>query len=147
MPEPKVEYWQCSEIHVSVGALVVQKGQILLMDRAKPPYGLAGPAGHVDEGETQEIAILREVQEESGLVVINKKLILEEFVPWNTCSQGIEGHRWFLYQCDVKGALHRSKAEAKSLGWYAISDIDTSKLEPVWQYWLAKPEVKEEIGA
>lgn len=145
MSEPKVEQWEGRDIHVSVGALVVQGDQILLMDRRKTPFGLAGPAGHVDEGEESEPAIIREVQEETGLTIVKKHLIIEEFVPWNTCSKGVEGHRWLLYGCEVEGVLEPSHAEAKSLGWYAIADLDMNKLEPVWKYWLEKPAVRREL--
>jgi 8-oxo-dGTP diphosphatase len=145
MPEPKVEQWEGRDIHVSVGALIVQDDQILLMERTNPPYGLAGPAGHVDEGETAETAVSREVTEETGLTIITKKLLVEEFIPWNTCSRGVEGHYWYLYGCIVDGKLQRSAEEAKSLGWYAIAELTMDKLEPVWKYWLEKPEVRREI--
>ncbi|MEW6388362.1 MAG: NUDIX hydrolase [Thermodesulfobacteriota bacterium] len=42
---------------------------LVLIERAKPPYGWALPGGFVEYGETLEEAALREAQEETGLTV------------------------------------------------------------------------------
>ncbi|MEK6959849.1 MAG: NUDIX domain-containing protein, partial [Nanoarchaeota archaeon] len=63
------------KMHYSVGAVIERNGLYLLIDRAKPPFGFAGIAGHVDEGESAEQAIIREVREESGLVVKRYSLV------------------------------------------------------------------------
>jgi 8-oxo-dGTP diphosphatase len=110
----------------------------LLIDRANPPFGFAGPAGHVDEGEEPEQAVIREVSEETGLTVTNPVLAFEEFVSWNECRQGTQGHHWYVYQCVVEGELAQSNREAKSLGWYNVEQIKQLTLEPVWQHWFQK---------
>lgn len=111
-------------------------GKLLLLDRKNPPYGLAGPAGHVDIGEEPLEALKREVLEETGLKVHDHKLLVEEFVPWNVCSKGVEGHHWYVYQVTTNGKIHPDKAEAKSIGWYDPKQV--KDLEPVWQHWLKK---------
>ena len=65
-------------MHYSAGALIKRDKKYLLIDRAKPPLGLAGVAGHIDEGETPVQALVREVFEESGLVVVKNKLIFQK---------------------------------------------------------------------
>jgi ADP-ribose pyrophosphatase YjhB (NUDIX family) len=56
---------------VGVGAVVVDRGRVLLVKRARPP--LAGewslPGGAVEIGETLSAALQREVLEETGLLV------------------------------------------------------------------------------
>jgi 8-oxo-dGTP diphosphatase len=42
---------------------------LVLIERAKPPYGWALPGGFVEYGETLEEAALREAREETGLTV------------------------------------------------------------------------------
>ncbi len=121
-------------IHFSVGAIIENDGKVLLLDRANPPYGLAGPAGHVDLGETPEQAIRREVAEETGLEASKVELLKEEFVPWNECKEGIKGHHWYVYRTETTGKLKPAEREAKSLGWY---DIKMAKgLEPVWEHFF-----------
>ena len=62
---------------VGVGAVVMKDGEVLLIQRGKPPK--AGewslPGGGVELGETTEAAVLREVREETGLDVKRGPLI------------------------------------------------------------------------
>lgn len=55
----------------AVGAVVVKDGHILLVMRGKEPgYGQWSiPGGAIRVGETLEKAVIREIQEETGLVV------------------------------------------------------------------------------
>lgn len=59
---------------LAVDAIVCLKdkpGQpIVLIERANPPYGWAIPGGFVDVGETTEAAVVRELQEETGLDIV-----------------------------------------------------------------------------
>lgn len=137
MAKPLVKLHGDKKIHLSAGALIKKDGKLLLIDRAVKPYGLAGPAGHVDQGESPLQAVKREVQEETGLEVTTAKLILEEFVPWNECSRGVKGHHFYIYNCEVRGNINRSERETKSIGWYDVKDVE-AKLEPVWQYIFKK---------
>lgn len=126
------------EMHYSVGALIEKNGKYLLIDRAKPPFGFAGLAGHIDQEETEVEALAREVEEESGLKVEECKLLFEEELGWNTCSKGITSHYWYLFECEVSGEVKRDSTEEKSIGWYSKEQIAKLKLEPVWEYWFRK---------
>ncbi len=66
----------CGYVHfldpkVAVAALIVDGGRVLLVRRALPPAvgQWALPAGYMDREESPEAALLREIQEETGLVV------------------------------------------------------------------------------
>lgn len=125
-------------MHYSVGAVIERDGKYLLIDRAVPPFGFAGPAGHIDEGESPEQALTREIEEEVGLTITNYSLLFEEELDWNTCSKGVGTHYWYLYQCEVSGELERNMRETKSAGWYTKEEIKSLTLEPVWKYWFEK---------
>jgi ADP-ribose pyrophosphatase YjhB (NUDIX family) len=54
----------------TVDIIIEYPGQgLVLIERAKPPYGWALPGGFVDYGESLEAAAEREAREETGLTV------------------------------------------------------------------------------
>lgn len=109
-----------------------------MIDRAIPPFGFAGLAGHIDPGETESQALKREVEEESGLKIEKCKPLFAEMVSWNWCSKGIKGHFWHLFECEVSGEMETNPREVKAIGWYTPQEIKKLKLEPVWEYWFKK---------
>ena len=128
-------------VHYSVGAIIYKDGKYLLIDRVNPPFGCAAPAGHVDEGEGAESALVREIFEESGLKVKNFNLLDEEMLENNVCSKGIGIHYWYLYSCDVEGGVIWNKNETRSIDWYTPDQIKKLSLEPVWEYWFKKHKI------
>jgi len=53
---------------LTVDAIVaVRPGTVVLVERRFPPHGWALPGGFVDEGETTDVAVRRELREETGL--------------------------------------------------------------------------------
>lgn len=142
MPKPKTgESKSGKPMHYSVGAVIEKEGKYLLIDRVHPPFGFAGPAGHVDEGEEFLGALQREVKEETGLDVQDCTLLFEEEVMDNVCTIGTSVHYWRLFRCDTTGSVLHSKEEAKSIGWYSKEELKGLALEPVWEYWFKKLKV------
>jgi len=52
---------------LSVDAVCMYRGSIVLIERKNPPLGLALPGGMVDVGERVETAVIRELKEETNL--------------------------------------------------------------------------------
>ncbi|MBT5022466.1 NUDIX domain-containing protein [Candidatus Woesearchaeota archaeon] len=136
---PKLEKTDSGEdMHFSVGAIIKRDGKYLLMDRMKPPYGFAGIAGHIDEGEQPQEALIREVKEESNLNVLTYKKLIEEIDSGEPCSKGVGIHYWYLFECETTGEPKAKPDEVKSLGWYSKEEIKNLNLETVWKKWLKR---------
>ncbi|MCK4554633.1 NUDIX domain-containing protein, partial [Candidatus Parcubacteria bacterium] len=142
-------------MHTSVGAIIKNKeGKILMIDRAAFPYGWACPAGHVDENETPEQALVREIKEEVNLIIrhaatngvhanennnVNYKLLIHEYVDWNECVKEVRGHDWYVYEVlQWSGEVKRSERETKNIGWFSPNEIKKLQLEEIWRYWFEK---------
>lgn len=123
----------------SVGAIIKDdKGHFLCLYRLKKLIGLAFPAGHIDDNESEEVALWREVFEETGLVVSKMKLILHQAFP-NPCSRGdYDGHEWFVYLVEQWEGAPRRKEEDKHafvrfLSWKEIEGyIKRKDYDPAW---------------
>jgi 8-oxo-dGTP pyrophosphatase MutT (NUDIX family) len=126
------------DMHYSAGVVIECKGKYLLLDRINPPFGLACPAGHIDEGEDSKVASLREIKEETGITLSDIEFVCEEEIPWNYCKSA-EVHYWYLYKASVESeSVILEKEGAKSIGWYSVEEMKTLNLEKVWEYWLKK---------
>lgn len=93
---------------VGVGAVLIHDGKVLLIQRAKDP--LRGrwmiPGGTVEMGETLEQALVREVAEETGLMV-SPRLLLGVFDRIERRNGSVDSHYVIVdYLCRyVSGAL------------------------------------------
>jgi len=56
---------------LAVDAIILRGDQIVLVKRKNPPHGWALPGGLVETGETVEQAVVREINEETGLEFVN----------------------------------------------------------------------------
>lgn len=128
--------------HKSAGAIIRnKKGEILMLERIYEPFGWAGPAGHIDEGETPEQAMIREIKEEVNLEVKEYKLLAHEYIPWNCCYRG-EGHDWFLFEVTLwEGKPKRAEEEASAMKWMSKEKLQKHTLEEIWKYWFEKLEI------
>ena len=103
--------------------------------------GLWGiPSGHVEPGETVEQAIIREIEEETGLVVKVSKMIgvysdpsSQTFIyPDGRVSHFITN----CFQCDViGGTLKKSTEEAMEIRYFDINELPEHLL-PMHPRWL-----------
>jgi ADP-ribose pyrophosphatase YjhB (NUDIX family) len=148
--------------NLSVGVLITDdQGRYLLFRRARPPVGVAPPAGHVDDHGSAEDAARAEVAEEVGLTVMSLTRVAHGWRD-NACRRrpgprGV-GHEWTVYRADVTGGLVSDTQEASDARWYttreiqsladrtvayALGEVDEDRfvaapgLEPVWVEFLA----------
>ncbi len=103
--------------------LVYNEDRLLLIERARFPFGFAIPAGHVDHDKSYEEAAVRELKEEVGLEVKSLTLAAEG-KKTNPCRrEGGTWHYWKIYRVEFEGELERSADETKQANWYDVSRI------------------------
>jgi ADP-ribose pyrophosphatase YjhB (NUDIX family) len=109
--------------HTSVGMLVWKEEKLLLIERAKFPFGFALPAGHVDGDPSFEVAAKRELKEEAGLEAEELKLVAEGRRDNQCRREGGTWHYWNVYEIKATGEIERSQDETKRAGWYSRDQI------------------------
>ncbi|RUM88588.1 MAG: NUDIX hydrolase [Thermovibrio sp.] len=97
---------------------------IVLIERKYPPKGLALPGGFVEVGESVERALIREMEEETGLDVI----ILRQFGVYSDPDRDPRFHVVsVVFECVARGAPV-GKDDAKVAKIYGYDEIPLGKL-------------------
>jgi 8-oxo-dGTP diphosphatase len=111
---------------IGVGALIFERGRILMAQRGKPP--LAGkwslPGGLVETGEFLKDAVRREVREETGLE-IEPLGVLEIFERIMRNAEGAAEYHYVLidYVCRVVGGELAAADDACGVAWVKRRDL------------------------
>jgi len=119
---------------VGVGGLVLDRGKVLLVKRAKEPSRgeWSIPGGLVELGETLHQAVVREVHEETGLIVQPQTLLklVERIIPDET--GGIVYHYILAdYLCEVAGGEEKAGSDALACAWVSEADLAGYRLAPI----------------
>ena len=128
-----------SQPHTARAIITNSQGQILLIERhhAGKHYFVL-PGGHIDQGETPEQAVVREVREETGLTVTVDKLVRTE-------TDGL-GNLQHIFACTSGGGkpmLHPKSIEAQVMGqgrqawrpgWFSPNALAGQTIYPSWLF-------------
>lgn len=127
MPEPVQREFPSAPI-VGIGAVIVQDGCVLLVQRGSEP--LKGkwtlPGGVLELGESLHQGVIREVQEETGLHVEPVELI--ELLDRILREEGPSGERIRYhyviadYLCRVVGGKLKAASDADAVCWVKRSE-------------------------
>ena len=114
---------------VRVSAIIIKNNEILLMHRKKngEEYWVF-PGGGVEDTETAEQAIIREVTEETNLTVLEHELA---FMSYNETSKKDEP----FYICEVSSGTPELVGEEKDKNndenWYQLEWVNLGKLQSI----------------
>jgi 8-oxo-dGTP diphosphatase len=114
-----------------VGAIILNRNRVLLVERAKPP--LKGywslPGGVLETGERIEQGVRREVREETGLVVKPLRVI-EIFERILRDSNGHVEYHYVLidYVCRVTGGVLKAADDVSRAAWVSRPDLSRYKI-------------------
>lgn len=118
---------------LGVGAVVVHGGRALLVRRAKEP--LRGrwvvPGGAVELGETLETAVVREVLEETG-VVVRPLEVVKVFDAIERDGAAVRFHYVVVdYRCAYVSGDVRAASDAAEAAWVGEADLPRYDLPPL----------------
>jgi len=106
-------------IRLTVDCIIEIDGKIVLIKRKNPPFGWAIPGGFVEEGETVEEAVRREMDEETNLSLRN----LEQFHVYSDPSRDPRGHTVSVVFTAKGGGIAKAKDDAKELALFTEDDL------------------------
>src|ERR1035438_3190964 len=121
---------------VGVGAVIVDEGRVLLVQRGREP--LKGhwslPGGMVELGESLQAGVIREVEEETGLLVEPVELI-ELLDRIHRDGERVRYHYVIAdYLCRVVGGDLRAASDADAVRWVERAEWNSHSallLDPV----------------
>lgn len=122
--------------HIHVAAAVIRcGGKVLLASRpqGKPPYGLEFPGGKLEEGETVNQALKRELREELGIECVPADPI------YSLETGGVDRiiHLTFVRTFVAPGTIFFGR-EGQSVEWYDLNGPRPADLlapdTPVWNF-------------
>lgn len=108
---------------VAVDAIIEVKGGIVIIERSNPPFGWALPGGFVDNYESLEDAVRREMKEETNLELAD----LKQFHAYSTPGRDPRFHTiGIVFTAKGKG-IPRSGDDAAALKVIKLEDVDKYK--------------------
>ncbi|MBS3903369.1 MAG: NUDIX hydrolase [Anaplasmataceae bacterium] len=103
--------------------------EVLLIKRRDVPVWVL-PGGGIDPGETPELAVCRELFEESGFrVKILRKVALYE--PRNKLAR-----RTHFFECTIESGTAIKGSESRDIRFFPIHQLPTA-MPPPYAYWIA----------
>ena len=106
-------------IRLAVDAIIVRDSKILLIERKNPPHGMALPGGLVEEYESCEEAVARELKEETNLDV----LISEQLGTYSRPNRDPRGRTVsVVYMIEAAGDPTAGD-DAKDFKWVPIEEL------------------------
>ncbi len=130
---------------VGIGAIIIRDDRILLEKRKNDPGRgkWSVPGGIVEVGETLEQTVIREVKEETGLIVGNPVII--DAVTHITLDENGKVKFHFViidYLVTLKGGKAEASSDAAALEWVPLDAVETKDLTETFREFFVKNHEK-----
>lgn len=135
---------------VGVGAVIIDKGKILLEKRKNEPGRgkWSIPGGLVDLGETLEHAVVREMEEETCLKCEENKipLLLDVVDNIDLDENGRIKYHFVIvdYSVKVKGSEFKVASDAEDLRWVLLGEVEDYDLTSSFRLFFRRNRKKLE---
>lgn len=130
--------------------VTIAKKEVLLIKRAKPPFEdrLVMPGGHVENGEELVMAAVRELEEETRLIVSSESLtpflILDQIDRDPRPGHRVSHVFWIDLVDRTQVEMCCAQSDAKEI---VIRSIDSLTADEIgFDHWLAIAKIKKEIS-
>jgi mutator protein MutT len=126
---------------VGVGAVIIRNGKILLEKRGNDPGRgkWSIPGGIVELSESPEQTVIREVREETGLVVDEPELI--DVVSSVTSDESGKVKYHFVivdYLVSLRGGTAKAASDAAKLEWVRLEEVEQKDLTKSFRGFFGK---------
>jgi 8-oxo-dGTP diphosphatase len=101
-------------------AIVVRNGRMLVIRRSRhviAPLVYCFPGGGIEDGETEESAIVREFMEEVGVKIVPRRRLWECVTAWKVHLA------WWLADMDLAAVPMPDPREVESVHWFTLEEM------------------------
>lgn len=126
---PNCSYVDWGNFSLGVGGVIWHEGKVLLVQRGHNPGKGAWtiPGGYVDQGESIGDAIVREIQEETGIIAEPLSIIGLRDKPSNGPTEKHDAYIIFLMSF-LGGTLQAQPSEVSNLGFFTLEECQTLQI-------------------
>jgi mutator protein MutT len=124
-------------------AVIVREGRLLMIRRSQhviAPGLFCFPGGGIEQGETEEQAVIRELQEELGCTVTPRQRLWESISSWRVHLA------WWLSDLDDRIPIQLNPLEVESVHWFTLGELHklSDQLESNYRFLeaIARGEVR-----
>lgn len=116
--------------------MVIKNGKVLMVKRNEPEVKETHlkweiPGGKVEFKESPQEAIVREIEEETGVKTKVKRLIPEVFLQYWDYPWGVQQTLLFAYECGfVSEGQRKNDHHVVDVEWVRLSDVKKRKRLP-----------------
>ena len=115
----------------SAGIAIIYNGKVLMAHATNAPWykSWMPPKGKIEEGETEEEAACREVEEECGIKVDPSMLGVRHVIPYTRGEKGKKYKEVYIFECKINSLeeLNIPKLIKGELPSYMLQEDEISK--------------------